>query len=378
VVRQILKFRRATPLACYWDGERLTIRNYFTGFSAPLPNLAADILTYCHTWRTAADVCEVFHKYPDESIRSLLRLLTKHTLLERSSRDGTLPDRFDRWAEWMPEAAFFHFATKHVQYVEPDVIRRQLTRKARVDPSPPELKQYPAKQKMPLPPPDGGSQLSDLLRRRRSWRRFATGTTLELSQVSTLLGLTWGVQQWMHTRFGRVALKTSPSGGARHPIEVYLLARNVEGLQRGWYHYDPDAHALDAVARGRRAASPDVYLPHQTGYRSAPAVFVMSAVFGRTQWAYKTPRAYRVVLLDAGHLGQTFCLLATALGLAPFSSAAMDDARLERDIGLDGVDESVVYACGVGVRPAGADWAPRAETRKLPRRTPPRSSRKRR
>jgi SagB-type dehydrogenase family enzyme len=83
-------------------------------------------------------------------------------------------------------------------------------------------------------------------------------------------------------------------------------------------------------------------------------VVVMTAVFARTQWKYPASRAYRAVLLDAGHLGQTFCLVATWLGLAPFCTMALADSRIERDLGIDGVTESVLYAAGVGVRPAGA------------------------
>jgi hypothetical protein len=64
------------------------------------------------------------------------------------------------------------------------------------------------------------------------------------------------------------------------------------------------------------------------------------------------------VLAEAGHLAQTFCLVATWLGLAPFCTMALADTRIERDLGIDGVSESVLYAAGVGGRPAGLDWAP--------------------
>jgi hypothetical protein len=58
------------------------------------------------------------------------------------------------------------------------------------------------------------------------------------------------------------------------------------------------------------------------------------------------------VLLDAGHLGQTFCLTATRLGLAPFCTAALKDTLIERDLGIDGIAESVLYVTGIGM-PAG-------------------------
>ena len=79
----------------------------------------------------------------------------------------------------------------------------------------------------------------------------------------------------------------------------------------------------------------------------------MTAVFARQMWRYPYARAYRAVLLDAGHLCQTFCLLATARKLAPFCTMALADSVIERDLEIDGVQEAVIYAAGVGCRPAG-------------------------
>jgi hypothetical protein len=56
-----------------------------------------------------------------------------------------------------------------------------------------------------------------------------------------------------------------------------------------------------------------------------------------------------VVLLNAGHLCQTFCLVATWLGLAPFCTAALKDTLIEKDLGIDGIRESVLYVTEVGV-----------------------------
>jgi len=74
----------------------------------------------------------------------------------------------------------------------------------------------------------------------------------------------------------------------------------------------------------------------------------MTAMFPRTMWKYQHARAYRVVLLDAGHLCQTFCLVATWLGLAPFCTAALKDTLIEKDLAIDGIRESVLYVAGVG------------------------------
>lgn len=75
----------------------------------------------------------------------------------------------------------------------------------------------------------------------------------------------------------------------------------------------------------------------------------MTAVFPRVLWKYRFSHAYRVVLLDAGHLCQTFCLVATWLGLAPFCTAAFADSLIEKDLRLDGIMESPLYLAGVGM-----------------------------
>ena len=69
-------------------------------------------------------------------------------------------------------------------------------------------------------------------------------------------------------------------------------------------------------------------------------------------------QAAREVLIEQGHLCQTFLLTATWLGLAPFCTMSLADTAIERALGLDGVTESVLYAAGVGQRPAGLTWAP--------------------
>jgi SagB-type dehydrogenase family enzyme len=123
----------------------------------------------------------------------------------------------------------------------------------------------------------------------------------------------------------------------------------VGGLERGIYHYQPDRHRL---ARLPVRATPRIaraYCADQRYVAGAAALFIMTAVFARTMWKYPKARAYRVVLLETGHLGQTFCLTATRLGLAPFSTAALKDSLIEKDLGLDGISESVLYIAGVGL-----------------------------
>ena len=157
---------------------------------------------------------------------------------------------------------------------------------------------------------------------------------------------------------GFAALKTSPSGGARHPIEAYVVARRVRGLRSGLYHYAPDTHELERLRNGATSRTLATFLGGQPWYGNASALVVLTSVVERKMWLYHYPRSYRILLLEAGHLVQTFCLIATSLGLAPFCSAALADSRIEREFGLDGIREPILYAAGVGPRPSDERWAP--------------------
>jgi SagB-type dehydrogenase family enzyme len=75
----------------------------------------------------------------------------------------------------------------------------------------------------------------------------------------------------------------------------------------------------------------------------------MTAVIERSSWKYRHSHAYRVLYLDAGHLGQTFQLVCTYLGLGPCTFAATHNRLIERELGLDGVSEIVIYTAAVGV-----------------------------
>jgi SagB-type dehydrogenase family enzyme len=93
-------------------------------------------------------------------------------------------------------------------------------------------------------------------------------------------------------------------------------------------------------------------LGNQWWFAKGAFLVLMTAVFGRTRWKYDFPRVYRGILLEAGHLCQTFCLTATWLGLAPFCTIAQTDTQWEKWLGIDGVRESMIYVAGAGTLPA--------------------------
>lgn len=360
---------------CHWHPSgRFAIRNYAAGtIVAAAPDIQG-IVGFFGEWRSLDELCAAMPNHDPVLLDEAVTRLAERAILDRSDAPPALSSAVDgAWADWAPEASFFHLATKDVRFTDGDVADAELRARAQADPPPPPLKPVrPGARMRLLPAPEvPRGEFARVLHARRTWRRFGRGA-IDERELGRLLGLTFGVQHWVDAGvLGSMAFKTSPSPGARHTIEAYVVARRVQGLAPGIYHYDPDQHGLRRIRPGASRALIARYLPTQAWFGEAPVLVLMTAVFDRMQWRYPYARAYRSVLAEAGHVCQTFCLVATWLGLAPFCTMALADSVIERDLGIDGVTESVLYAAGVGRRPPGADWAPWPDTAAVPSRLPP-------
>ena len=258
---------------------------------------------------------------------------------------------------WNPEVGFFHSATKDVHFWSPGEVRRHSRIAPDQSPMPRPVKRYPRAGKIVLPPPAANTPFTDVLLARRTSRRYSS-SPVSLSELSTILALSAGVQQWATTGAGEVPLKTSPSGGARHPLECYAVVRAVAGLKAGIYHYRADSHALERVRGPVSLQRMRAYVPKSGYFAKASVMVFFTAIFERQLWRYPYSRAYRAALIEAGHVCQTFLLAATSLGLAPYCLLGLADTLVERDLGIDGITESVLYCAGVGRPPRGKVSAP--------------------
>ena len=351
-------FTRSPHLVAYWRGDAFVVHNYATGAVAEATALVRSLLDFCGRRRSPSAIRRFVGPADPASVDRLLQRLVTLSFLHRSDRPLDPRENAMRaFARWNPVAGFFHTATKDVRFQSPAAARRAMDAQARTWPMPSPRKRYRAAPVVRLPAPDLRHPLADVLRSRRTWRRFARAPVTR-DELATVLGLTMGVQQWVTAGGAELPLKTFPSGGARHPIEAYLLVRDVRGLRPGIYHYAADGHLLERLPGRASAARIRAYLPHSGYFAGASCLVLFTAVFERQLWRYPYARAYRAALVEAGHACQNFCLVATALRLAPFSVMGLADSTIERDLRLDGVGETVLYAAGVGRPPAGSSWAP--------------------
>lgn len=356
--RAATRFRRSPHLVAYWRNGSLRIVNYATRDTSEANPLVCELLNFCGDWRTVEEIERGLALEPSPTMSALVERLVSLSLLLRSDRPvDSRVIAMDALGPWNPEVGFFHSATKDVQFWSPRDARRHARASPDRSPMPRPVKRYPRARTVPLPRLPASTPFTEVLLARRTSRRYSS-VPVTLAELSSILAFSAGVQQWAVSEAGEVPLKTSPSGGARHPIECYVVARTVAGLQPGIYHYRADRHVLERIGRAVSLERMRAYVPHSGYFANASAMVFFTAVFERQLWRYPYARAYRAALIEAGHVCQTFLLTATALRLAPYCVMGLADTLLEQDLGIDGITESVLYCAGVGRPPRGTRAAP--------------------
>ncbi len=202
-------------------------------------------------------------------------------------------------------------------------------------------KSYDHVTKVQLPPPTPPAvPLSGLVEKRESVRgKHAIGVSLD--DFSTILKYSCGLQDT--PRFG-VQLRAQPSGGARFPLETYVVSlKEKNGLVPGVYHYDVVRHAMDTLLLKAFEPKDISELFTYPWARDCSAAVIITAVFERGSMKYGE-RAYRYALIEAGHIGQGIYLSGAAREVGATGMGGTRDELLHQLLEIDGTQESLVYA----------------------------------
>lgn len=202
--------------------------------------------------------------------------------------------------------------------------------------------------------PDACDPWLTQLQGRRTVRTFRTETALPLASLAYVLHVVYGAQGLCKVSPDlSVIRRTSPSAGAMHPIEAYVLAIHVDALRPGLYHHESDTHRLRVIETMDRSQARDValrFVARQDYFADAHALIIQVARFDRGFWKYpRDSKAYGSVLLDAGHLSQTHYLTAERQGLGAFFTSAINDGDIADRLGLDTAREAAVGINGLGI-----------------------------
>ncbi|GAB4337868.1 MAG: hypothetical protein Kow0037_21330 [Calditrichia bacterium] len=219
------------------------------------------------------------------------------------------------------------------------------------EPAPPSVKEFPGRPKIPL-------TISEALRtdnlensltiasRFQTFRKISD-EPIEAQKLVDLLYLTNGVTLEKDLTNRKLFFRAAPSASALYPTDIYLLVKNVNGLEPGLYYFNPEAKQLVSIN-----SSVDLGKFRNSTFNlallnDAPALLVLAGNLPRVAWKFES-RAYRYCLQDAGYVLQNLLVGAASLGLACNYTGDFADDQLNELLGLDGNDEFSLVLAAVG------------------------------
>lgn len=188
------------------------------------------------------------------------------------------------------------------------------------------------------------SEMERTLVKRRSVRDFKA-QKISLDNLSRILYFSAGITR--KNNDWNASVRAYPSGGARYPLELYLVIFNVKNLVKGIYHFNVKQNTLELIKGGSFLNEMISIFGNTKWLEKSGFIILISAVFDRTLMKYGN-RGYRLALLEAGHLAQNLYLVSTWLKLGCCALGGFLDDKLGSLLGLDKTKESAIYALAIG------------------------------
>src|SRR5579871_512224 len=199
---------------------------------------------------------------------------------------------------------------------------------------------------------------------------MSSGQPLTLENVATLLLTTGGIRD---SRAGITKVKRwAATAGNLGSVELWLAARNVEGLEPGYYYYQPQHHSLAAYRRRSGALAIDDFMRRliPDGPQPLPdALLIFTGAFHRVARKYG-PFAYRLVNLDAGAAISQLCIVAECLNVAARPACRWADDLIEDQLNLESFNDHctgvvALFQNMLGGRP-GFAWSQKGPRQGVP------------
>lgn len=188
---------------------------------------------------------------------------------------------------------------------------------------------------LPVPQHDSPISVEKAISLRRSIRDYVD-IPVSISEISQILWAAQGFtrerkeppRMWNPKYEWQGGLRTAPSAGALYPMEIYVLAGNIEGLSKGVYKFIPKNHSLKRVMGVDKRTDLCNASLKQASIEKAAAVMVMAGVYERTSFKYGE-RAERYVHIEVGGIAENVYLQGMTLGIGTVIIGAFNDKEVK-------------------------------------------------
>lgn len=353
-----MRLRRARTLVVTFASGAPLLQNYMSRQSIPVDMFTLDILARAEDWQSP----DAFpHLYPGTAlsvVEHYVRGLVEHGYLcVEHSPAAKLDEEYESSWNWDTVAGLYHFGIQDPPWLDTQQNAEWMNELYVSKPPIPLMMSNEGLEDItPLERPNLDTGIMATMSARRSVRSFRPDPVpLEALRDCLFAGL--GITGFLNTQLPGenpyLPLKMTPSGGGRNPYEGFVYVSRVDNLAPGIYHYSALDNSLGLVTDAP-AAKPSQLFAQQPWTDEAAFGILLVANFERMSWKYPHPNAYRVVLMEAGHIGQNITLAAAEHSLSSTPTGATFDSVAQSLLGLNKIKQALVYAIFVGAGDPGA------------------------
>lgn len=299
--------------------------------------------------------------FSEEAAKSTVKQLADQDLLVHPDENEQLQAEAEAWEEYNWREAFeFYLYFRNYPYIDYSLGKEAFQRDHNImmeyreeEPIPPIYKEYEDADTIDLPSIEDDRELrsfSEVMPFEHDGS-IETGGEVDRTELSTILYYAFGETGRVEfPQQGDCLTKTSPSGGARHPTEAYVVALDVEDVPAGVFHYSVKEHALEEIHSGDVSDEivETIYELQSRPSYEVSFLVVFSSILERSMWRYREPRTYTVVQNDIGHLMETLRVVTNSFGLRTMFGHGYEDDDLSDLLELHSFEEPIFRYAAVG------------------------------
>src|SRR2546422_10534001 len=168
---------------------------------------------------------------------------------------------------------------------------------------------------------------------------------LGLTELAELLYFSAGLTR--KYRFGGELhyMRAASATGALYPIELYVVAGDIAGLEAGVYHFDPLGFQLSPLRKGDYRA--ELAAISNDSIALAPATIAFTSLAWKNAWKYEA-RSYRHWFWDGGVIAANLMSLSASMGSPTRIVQGFVDQTVNKLLGLQEEKEATVSLSPIG------------------------------
>lgn len=178
---------------------------------------------------------------------------------------------------------------------------------------------------------------------------FNGNTIPDLKTLSRILYFSAGVTKKIRfpPPLGEVDFRAASCTGALYHIEVYIVCTDIDGLDAGVYHFEPEHMKLDTVRQGDFRGFLLGPTAGEPSIREAPVVLIFTDVFSRNSIKYQS-REYRHAFWDCGTILANTLAISSAHRMPSRIVTGFVDSEIAKLVGLDIEKEAPIVMVPLG------------------------------